>query len=93
MTIRLGKSSLSFTMHDAANTERPIIFEPYIVRGGISMTANLREAFKSVELLTPDIRRCQLLSIISLQHTVKKLSLTPFITPPLQNLIYTAICQ
>ena len=61
MTIRLGKSSLSFTMHDAANTERPIIFEPYIVRGGISMTANLREAFKSVELLAPDIRRCQLL--------------------------------
>ena len=57
MTIRIGKNTLSFTMTDATDKERPVIFEPYIVKGGISMTANLREAFKTVNLMATDTRR------------------------------------
>ena len=61
MTIRIGKNTLSFTMIDAADTERPIIYEPYVVKGGISMTANLREAFKTAELTASDTKRAQVL--------------------------------
>ena len=61
MTIRIGKNTLSFTMTDATDKERPVIFEPYIVKGGISMTANLREAFKTVNLMATDTRRVQVL--------------------------------
>ena len=61
MIIRLGKNSLSFTMPDATNTVRPIVYEPFIVKGGISMTANLREAFKTVDLMATDTRRVQVL--------------------------------
>lgn len=59
--IRIGKNTLSFTTLDATNTERPVIFLPYIVRGGISMAANLREAFKTVDLSEADPRRVQVL--------------------------------
>ena len=61
MTIRIGRNSLSFTMFDAANTEQPIAFEPYIVKGGISMAANLREAFKTADLMATDTRRVQVM--------------------------------
>ena len=61
MTIRIGRNSLSFTMLDATDTERPIIYEPYIVKGGISMAANLREAFKTASLTATDVQRVQVL--------------------------------
>ena len=61
MTIRIGRNSLSFTMFDAANTEQPVAFEPYIVKGGISMAANLREAFKTADLMATDTRRVQVM--------------------------------
>ena len=61
MTIRIGKNTLSFTMTDTTDKERPVIFEPYIVKGGISMTANLRVAFKTVNLMATDTRRVQVL--------------------------------
>lgn len=61
MTIRIGRNSLSFTMHDATDTECPIIYEPYIVKGGISMAANLREAFKTADLTAADAQRVQVL--------------------------------
>ena len=44
LIIRIGKNTLSFTMPNATDTEQPVIFEPFVVKGGISMTANLREA-------------------------------------------------
>jgi len=61
MTIRLGKNSLSFTLVDVTDTQCPIVYEPYIVKGGISMTANLREAFKTADLMAVDTRRAQVL--------------------------------
>lgn len=59
--IRIGKNTLSFTVLDAASTEHPVLFEPYIVKGGISMSANIREAFKTADLMESDIRQAQVL--------------------------------
>ena len=59
--IRIGKSSLSFTHTNATDRERPIVFEPYIVKGGISLAANLREALKLPELVSDATRRAQIL--------------------------------
>ena len=59
--IRIGKGSLSFTRTNAADGERPIVFEPYIVKGGISLAANLREALKMPELVPDAIRRSRIL--------------------------------
>ena len=55
MTIRIGKNTLSFTLLDVTSQEQPVIYEPYIVKGGISMAANLREALKTVNLSAADI--------------------------------------
>ena len=48
LTIRVGRNTLSFSMPDA---EGQVMFEPYVVKSGVSMAANLREAFKTAELL------------------------------------------
>ena len=47
LTIRVGNNTLSFTITDPANAEQPVQHEPYVVKSGISMAANLREAFKT----------------------------------------------
>mgnify|MGYP002622593857 CR=1 FL=1 len=51
-TIRIGKSTLAFATTDSNNLEEPITYTPYVVKSGISMAANLREAFKDTTLLT-----------------------------------------
>ena len=61
LTIRVGKNTLSFTTTDATNTEQPITYEPYVVKSGVSMAANLREAFKTSDLLATETRRAQVL--------------------------------
>ena len=61
LTIRVGKNTLSFSMTDATNMEQPVVFEPYVVKSGVSMAANLREAFKTTDILAKDIRRVQVL--------------------------------
>ena len=48
MTIRVGHSTLSFAK---PNDEGNVLFEPYVVKSGISIAANLREAFKTSEFL------------------------------------------
>ncbi|MBP1539350.1 MAG: DUF3822 family protein [Prevotella sp.] len=50
LVIRIGKDTLSFSVIDN-DSENQIIFEPYVVRSGISMAANLREAFTKSDLL------------------------------------------
>lgn len=58
LTIRIGNHALSFTMTDKADADQPIQFEPYVVKSGVSMAANLREAFKtfSREFSMPTVR-------------------------------------
>lgn len=50
LTIRVSKQNLSFSVVDR-EAERQLIYDPYTVNTGISMAANLRQAFKEDELL------------------------------------------
>ena len=61
LTIRVGKNTLSFSMIDNANGQQPIVYEPYVVKSGISMAANLREAFKTSDLLAEEHRRARVM--------------------------------
>lgn len=61
LIIRIGRNTLSFAMPDPANKEQPISYAPYIVKGGISMAANLRAALKTALPDTADTQRIQVL--------------------------------
>lgn len=62
ITIRISRDSLSFTTLVAnAEAENPIVFEPYVVRSGISMAANLREALKGAELPTMGMTKARVM--------------------------------
>ena len=49
LTIRVGRATLSFAL--MSEDGQDIVFEPYVVRSGVSMAANLREAFKTCDAL------------------------------------------
>ena len=59
--IRIGRNTLSFTTLDASSAENPIMFRPYVVKGGISMSANLREAFKTGYCIDADTTKVQVM--------------------------------
>ena len=50
LTIRVSNNTLSFSVIDR-ETEHQVIYEPYTVKSGVSMAANLRQAFKESDLL------------------------------------------
>ncbi len=50
LTIRIGNKSLSFSVADTSTGDGGITFEPYLIKSGISMAANLREALKTAAL-------------------------------------------
>ena len=56
LVIRVDTDSLSFAVIDA-NADNQIVYEPYDMRGGISVAANLREAFAKSELLMAGYER------------------------------------
>jgi len=60
LAIRIGRQSLSFSVSDT-QAESQIVYEPYIVKSGISMAANLREAFRTYEFLDTNWRSVQVL--------------------------------
>lgn len=60
LTIRIGRNTLSF-LAIAAEDKNPIKYEPYVVKSGVSMAANLREAFKGADLLSAGITRTRIL--------------------------------
>ena len=51
LTIRVSNNSLSFSVVDR-EAEHQLIYEPYTVKSGVSLAANLRQAFKESDLLT-----------------------------------------
>ena len=59
LIIRIGRNTLSFTLPDPADKEQPLRHEPYVVKGGISMAANLREALKTASLPSGNLKRVQ----------------------------------
>ena len=61
LIMRIGRNSLSFTIPDPADKDRPLSYEPYVVKGGISMAANLREALKTATLPSASFRRVQVM--------------------------------
>lgn len=50
LTIRVGRQTLAFAQTDGAD-ETAVTYEPFVVKSGVSMAANLREAFKTNDLL------------------------------------------
>lgn len=48
--IRIGERHLSFSAIDPMQAEMPVTYEPYVMKSGISLTANLREALSGAEL-------------------------------------------
>ena len=61
LVIRIGKHSLSFASIAPALSSAPVTFQPYVVKSGMSMAANLREAFKGADLRSQDICKVQVL--------------------------------
>lgn len=58
LLIRVGNGTLSFsTVEDTADGQGRVVYEPYTVKSGISMSANLREAFKTASLPAVDYGR------------------------------------
>lgn len=63
LTIRVSRYSLSFsTVRTAEGDGNPVVFEPYTVKSGISMAANLREALKTASLPSRDYGRVTVLT-------------------------------
>lgn len=61
LTIRVSRHTLSFSTVDLTAEANPVIFEPYTVKSGISMAANLREALKTMELAAYNYQRVMVL--------------------------------
>jgi len=61
LIIRIGKHSLSFATVEPAQAEASVTYEPYVVKSGMSMAANLREALKGADLAAQGIRKVQVL--------------------------------
>lgn len=59
LTIRVSQKTLHFSTVTFTNTEQPVTFEPYPVKSGISMAANMREALKTAELPTQGFKTAQ----------------------------------
>ena len=60
LVIRATRNTLSFAAVDPT-VQTNLFFEPYTVRSGISVAANLREAFKTSTLLLRGYKRANLL--------------------------------
>lgn len=60
ITLRIGSGTLSFTVVNH-NAEPQVIHEPYVSKSGMSVAANLREAFKTSDLLSHDFTRARVL--------------------------------
>ena len=53
ISIRVGSNSLCFATPDGT-LDQLVAFEPYIIKSGVSMAANLRQAFKTSDILQRD---------------------------------------
>ncbi len=60
ITIRVSKGSLAFAMADSKAAAQ-VSFEPYTAKSGVSMAANLRDAFKKANLLQAATNRALVL--------------------------------
>ena len=61
LNIRISDNTLSFSVADTT-AESQIVYEPYTVKSGVSIAANLRQAFKESSLLMHDYQRVQVMT-------------------------------
>lgn len=66
MTIRVGRNTLCFAMPE--NDGQTIVYEPFVVKSGVSMAANLREAFKTSDLLLQAPQRARVMMDSDVLH-------------------------
>ncbi len=60
--IRIGRNTLSFaTLGRTTDATPSVVYEPYIVKAGIAMAVNLRQAFKSDVLSVSEINQADVL--------------------------------
>lgn len=60
VTVRISSKSLSFAVVDNA-VETQVAYEPFTAKSGMSIAANMREAFRTAALLGRDYQRAQIL--------------------------------
>lgn len=63
ITIRIGQNTLSFSTvsPQTAGGDPSVVYEPYVVKSGISMAVNLREAFKGADLLSMGFNKARIM--------------------------------
>lgn len=61
ITVRIAKGSLAFAMPAPVTSGRQIDYQPYITKSGVSISANLREAFKTVDMLKKPVTKAKAL--------------------------------
>lgn len=59
--VRIGPRHLSFSCIDMKQEEIPIVYEPYVIKSGISMAANLRAALKDTEMTLAGERKAMVM--------------------------------
>lgn len=62
LTIRVSRYTLSFSAVSTEAGDCNVVYEPYTVKSGISMAANLREAIKTAELPRHTYSRVQVMT-------------------------------
>ena len=60
VTLRIARSSMSFAIVESTAING-LAYDPYVVRSGMSMAANLREAFTNSPILSQGFQRAQVL--------------------------------
>ena len=60
VTLRIARNSMSFAIVDSTAING-LAYDPYVVRSGMSMAANLREAFNNSPILSQGFQRAQVL--------------------------------
>lgn len=78
LTIRVSKNTLSFSVVDR-EAEHQLIYEPYTVKSGVSIAANLRQAFGESELLQRGYQKVRVyidtpILLVPIENSTKKTS-------------------
>lgn len=61
VVIRIGQHHLSFSAIDASQDDTPVTYEPYVMKSGVSLPANLREALSDAGLAAAGISKAHVL--------------------------------
>jgi hypothetical protein len=62
IVIRVGRHHLSFSAIDMSQDENPIVYEPFVVKSGMSIAANLRSALKESDIAAGSARKVLVMS-------------------------------